>query len=235
MATEKLLVAIPLYQGFDSLDVLGPNQAFYFAGMSVLLCGPDTTPVTSFDGVNIIPSSTFAECPQVDILFVPGGDSPMDVFGQGAPANNAYLQYLGKQAAGAQLVCSVCTGAILLAGAGLLDGHVVTTHWAYKPVLSLFPCQVVDDYRRYVQSGNRVTGAGISSGLDEALYIVSLVYGVKVAREVQLKMQYHPHPTFHCGDPSDSDIKDDPQMVSSIISSWQIQETREQVAAWMRT
>jgi cyclohexyl-isocyanide hydratase len=82
-------------------------------------------------------------------------------------------------------VCSVCTGALLLGGAGLLDGHIATTHWAFKEVLKLFPCQVVDDYRRYVQSGNRITGAGISSGLDPAMYIVSLLYGVGTARQGQ--------------------------------------------------
>jgi cyclohexyl-isocyanide hydratase len=214
---------------------LGPNQAFYFAEMQILLCGPDTTPVTSFEGVSIIPTATFASCPQADILFVPGGDGPMDVFRQGPPGNNAYLQYLQKQASGAKLVCSVCTGSILLAGAGLLNDHVVTTHWAYKPVLSLFPCKVVDDFRRHVQSGNRVTGAGISSGLDEALYIVGLVRGVRVAREVQLKMQYHPQPSFHCGDPADGDIQDDPEMVASVVAQWQIQEAKEQVAAWMKS
>lgn len=235
MPTEKLKVAIPLYHGFDSLDVLGPNQAFFFAGMNILLCGPERTPVTSFEGVSIATNATFANCPQADILFVPGGDSPMEVFGQGPPNKNPYLQFLQKQAEGARLVCSVCTGAILLAGAGLLEGHVATTHWAYKPVLSLFPCQVVDDYRRYVQSGNRVTGAGISSGLDEALYIVGLVCGVRVAREVQLKMQYHPKPAFHCGDPADTDIQDDPQMVSQITADWDVQQAVQQVSAWMKS
>lgn len=235
MATPKLNVAIPLYPGFDSLDVLGPNQAFFFAGMNVVLCGPDESPVTSFEGVTIATTATFTACPQTDILFVPGGDSPMEVFGQGPPDANPYLQFLRKQAGGAQLVCSVCTGAILLAGAGLLNDHLVTTHWAYKPVLRLFPCHVVDDFRRYVQSGNRVTGAGISSGLDEALYIVGLLCGVRTAREVQLKMQYHPQPAFHCGDPADSEIRDDPQMVSQVTTEWDVQQAVQQVTAWMRS
>lgn len=230
-----LTVVIPLYKGFDSLDVLGPNQAFFFAGMTVLLCGPGKNPVTSFENVSIQPEATFSQCPQADILFVPGGDGPMDVFGQGPPGKNPYLQFLQKQAKCAQLVCSVCTGAIALAGAGLLDGHIVTTHWAYKPVLRLFPCTVVDDYRRYVQSGNRITGAGISSGLDEALYIVGMLCGVNVAREVQLKMQYHPQPAFHCGDPADEDIRDNPQMVREITNAWQVEEAKQDVEAWMKT
>lgn len=232
---EPLTVVIPLYEGFDSLDVMGPNQAFFLAGMTVLLCGPDANVVTSFENVSVRPTATFNKCPQADILFVPGGDGAMDVFGQGPPKKNPYLQFLQQQAAAAQLVCSVCTGAIALAGAGLLDTHLVTTHWAYKPVLRLFPCTVVDDYRRYVQSGNRVTGAGISSGLDEALYIVGLLCGVNVAREVQLKMQYHPQPVFHCGDPGDEDIRDNPQMVGEITNDWEVEKEKQYVAAWMKT
>jgi putative intracellular protease/amidase len=132
-----------------------------------------------------------------------------------------------------KLVCSVCTGALLLAGADLLNGHVVTTHWAFKEVLKLFPCEVVDDYRRYVQSGNRITGAGISSGLDEALYIVSLLYGVGIARQGQLAMQYNPQPAFHCGDPGDVDIKDDPAMVTARKQAWHVEDARSAVAKWL--
>lgn len=234
LATKPLTVAIPLYNGFDSLDALGPNQAFHFAGMNIHLCGPDTTPVRSFEGVRITPTVSFADCRQVDILFVPGGSSPMDVFSQNPLDDNLYLKFLTRQAAGARLVCSVCTGAILLAGAGLLEGHMATTHWAYKPVLRLFPCQVVDDFRRYVQSGKHVTGAGISSGLDEALYIIGLVSGVNVAREVQLKMQYHPQPPFHCGDPADIDIQEEPHIVASVMDEWKIEDTRQQVARWIK-
>jgi cyclohexyl-isocyanide hydratase len=131
-------------------------------------------------------------------------------------------------------VCSVCTGALLLGAAGLLDGHVVTTHWAYKDVLRLFPCTVVDDYRRYVQSGNRVTGAGISSGIDEALYIVSLLSGITAARRSQLAMQYHPQPTFQCGDPGEPDIKDNPRLPDDIRSDWGVRETYNDFSEWLR-
>jgi len=121
----------------------------------------------------------------------------------------------------------------LLAAAGLLDGHLVTTHWAYKEVLQLFPCTVVDDYRRYVQSRNRITGAGISSGLDESLYIVSVLVGIGTARSAQLAMQYHPQPPVHCGDPSDLDIKDDPGMVAARKQQWQVSGTEEFFRSWI--
>ena len=103
---------------------------------------------------------------------------------------------MAEQAKGATLVCSVCTGSLLLAAAGQLDGFVATTHWAHKDVLRLFACTVVDDYRRYVHSGNGVTGAGISSGLDEAIYLISVLAGTPAARRAQLSMQYHPQPIF---------------------------------------
>jgi len=230
-----LKVGIPLYPGFDSLDVLGPFQTFTFAEMDRYLAAPDCKVVTSFEGVSIQPRVTFDDCPQLDVLFVPGGQDPVAVLLEGHPRHNAFLDFLIRQAAGATLVCSVCNGALLLAGAGLLDSsHIVTTHWAYKDVLRLFPCHVVDDYRRYVHSGNRITGGGISSGLDEALYIVSLLYGVDVARRGQLAMQYHPQPFLHCGDPADADIQDNPGMVQDVLDDWQVAQAREKVAQWLR-
>ncbi|MGB0063368.1 MAG: DJ-1/PfpI family protein, partial [Terracidiphilus sp.] len=176
---------------------------------------------------------TFENCPQLDVLFVPGGADPVSVLTAGHPGSNLYLDFLIRQAEGTQLVCSVCTGALLLAGAGLLNGHLATTHWAFKDVLRLFPLCVVDDYRRFVQSGQRITGAGISSGLDESLYIVSLLYGLDVARRCQLAMQYNPHPPFHCGDPADSEIQDDPAMVEDRKAQWQVHDAKKAVERWL--
>ena len=227
-----LKVGIPLYAGFDSLDVCGPYQTFCLAGMEEHLVGPTPDAVTSFEGVSITPNSTFANCPQLDVLFVPGGAMPESVLKAGQLGSNPYLDFLVKQAAGATLVCSVCTGALLLGSAGLLDGHLVTTHWAFKDVLKLFKVDIVPDFRRYVQSGNVVTGAGISSGLDVAMYIVSLLYGVGVARQGQLAMQYNPQPAFHCGDPGDTDIKDDPEMVTKRVELFGVDTTRQAIIAW---
>jgi transcriptional regulator GlxA family with amidase domain len=232
-----LKVGLPLYEGFDSLDVTGPFQTFTFAGMECHLIGPGDASgpvvVTSFEGIRVTPDQTFENCPQLDVLFVPGGSNPVAVLNVGHPGSNPYLDFLIRQAEASQLVCSVCTGALLLAGAGLLNGHLVTTHWAFKDVLRLFPVRVVDDYRRYVQSGQRVTGAGIASGLDESLYIVSLLYGVDIARRCQLAMQYNPHPAFHCGDPGDTDIQDDPAMVEDRKAEWHVSDAAKQVQIWL--
>jgi transcriptional regulator GlxA family with amidase domain len=229
----KLTVGFPLYDSFDSLDVIGPFQTFTFADMDLFLLGPTMDTVKSFEGIALTPRATFDDPRQYDLLFVPGGADPVGVLQQGQPGNNPYLDFLAQKAPACTLVCSVCTGALLLAGAGLLDGHIATTHWAFKPILSLFPVKVVDDYRRYVQSGNRITGGGISSGLDEALYIVSLLFGTDKARRGQLAMQYHPQPIFHCGDPADADIKDNPEMVSDRIQDFGVPQALEKVKQWL--
>jgi transcriptional regulator GlxA family with amidase domain len=229
----KLKVGFPLYNSFDSLDVLGPYQTFFYAGFECHLIAASCRPVESLEGVAINPSATFDAAGQMDVLFVPGGSDIPGVLKAGHPGKNAYLDFLGAQAPGATLVCSVCTGALLLAAAGLLDGHLVTTHWALKDVLKMFPCTVVDDYRRYVQSGNRVTGAGISSGLDESLYIVSVLAGVGPARSAQLAMQYRPQPPVNCGDPEDRDIRDDPGMIEARKSEWGIPATANFVRSWI--
>ncbi|HTW81570.1 MAG TPA: DJ-1/PfpI family protein [Terracidiphilus sp.] len=228
-----LKVGFPLYDTFDSLDVAGPFQTFTFAGMDRYLIGPTCESVESFEGFVLKPRATFADCPQLDVLFVPGGADPVSVLQKGRPGDNQFLDFLAAQAPGCALVCSVCTGALLLAGAGLLDGHIVTTHWAFKPVLSLFKCKVVDDFRRYVRSGNRITGAGISSGLDESLYIVSLLYGTDRARQCQLAMQYHPQPIFHCGDPGDTDIRDNPAMVEDRITAFEVPQALNEIRKWL--
>jgi cyclohexyl-isocyanide hydratase len=232
-ATQGLKVGIPLYPTFDSLDVMGPFQTFTFAQMDCYLVAETMDAVKSFEGACIQPRVTFDDCPQLDVLFVPGASDPVSALLKGHPGKNPLLDFLIRQEPLAKYVCSVCTGALLLGGARLLDyRYTATTHWAYKDVLRLFECNVPSDFRRYVQSGNRITGAGISSGLDESLYIVSLLLGVQVARRCQLSMQYHPQPIFHCGDPGDTDIQDDPGMVKEIEQSWDTEEAYKQVIAW---
>ena len=142
---NALKVGIPLYTDFDSLDVVGPFQTFTFAGMDLYLLGPSMDTVKSFEGIEVKPRATFDACIQFDLLFVPGGSNSVAVLQEGHLGSNRYLDFLRNQAPGCKLVCSVCTGALLLAGAGLLNGHLATTHWAFKPVLKLFPCTVVED------------------------------------------------------------------------------------------
>jgi cyclohexyl-isocyanide hydratase len=229
----SIRIGFPLYETFDSLDVLGPYQAFTYSNFTPLLVAQSASAVTSLEGVHILPTTTFTDCGQLDVLFVPGGSDFTKVLNLGPRGSNCYLDFLEEQARSATMVCSVCTGALLLGAAGLLDGCITTTHWAFKDVLRLFPCTVVDDYRRYVQSGNRVTGAGISSGLDEALYLISVLEGTQSARRSQLAMQYRPDPIFHCGDPGQPDIRDQPQLPDEIKSDWRVADTLDQFRKWL--
>lgn len=229
----SLTVAFPLYDSFDTLDVMGPLQAFLYAGLKSTLLADTMDGVTSLEGVTVMPHDTFDCAAQFDLLFVPGGADLTSVLNLGPRGENPYLNFLARQAAGATLVCSVCTGALLLGAAGLLDGHTATTHWAYHEVLRLFPCAVVGDYRRHVQSGNVVTGGGISSGIDEALYIISVVAGIGSARRAQLAMQYHPQPIIDCGDPAAPDIRDQPDLPGQIRHEWDVAGTKTAFAHWL--
>jgi transcriptional regulator GlxA family with amidase domain len=231
----RLKVGVPLYPNFDSLDVCGPCQTFTIADMDCYLIGPSIDGfVTSWEGVCIKPTVTFDACPDLDMLFVPGGSNPVqDVILSGPLGKNPYLDFLTKRAK-TEWICSVCTGALLLGAAGLLHDHTCTTHWAFKDVLRVFPCvNVVDDYRRHVRSGNRITGGGISSGLDESSYITAVILGLDVARMCQLKMQYRPNPIVHCGDPGDMDIRDNPNMVGQVLEQWHVDQAAAAVKDWL--
>jgi len=211
--SEKKIVGIPLYPNFDSLDVLGPFQTFIMTSgrLTPRLLALSKDPVRSYEGVEIKPHDTFDKTESLDVLFVPGGLLLEDLLGTEPPDKNSLLAFLRRIGApgkkdGPMLITSVCTGALFLAAAGLLQGFRATTHWNYKSVLALFPgVTVADGYPRFVIDANRVTGGGISSGLDEAMAIVALLLGDEAARQGQLTMQYAPTPPFNDGDPSVAD------------------------------
>ena len=176
--------------------------------------------VQSFEGVRIKYDYTYggnnrsddSTFPDLDILFVPGGPQPQLPLYMGKRGSNPYLRLLQdfaqkmekeSERSEKMLLSSVCVGSLLLAAAGLLDGYQATTHWAFRSVLESFPhVNVAAGYPRYVIDGNRITGGGISSGIDQALAMVSILMGNDVAKRVQLGMQYSPNPPFNSGDPS---------------------------------
>jgi transcriptional regulator GlxA family with amidase domain len=191
-------LGIPVYQGVNLLDVSGPLEMFYWAGQSneleTVLVSADGRSATCMNGVVFEAQASFAQMPTLEILWVPGG-SPDALTTIMKNPDSPYLQYLRQIAPGAKWVCSVCEGALLLARAGLLDGHAATTHWAFVECLQRFPAIAVDTtHKRFVVSGNRLTGGGISSGLDEALELISLLFGVDSAKAVQVTTQYFPLP-----------------------------------------
>jgi len=198
-------LGIPVYEGVNLLDVSGPLEMFYWTGapeerggqgkdLKTVLVSADGRAVTSINGVRFEAQASFAQTPALDVLWVPGG-APDALAGIMQDPNSPYLQYLRQVAAGATWVCSVCEGALLLARAGLLDNHAATTHWAFVACLERFPAIEVDTtHQRFVVSGNRLTGGGISSGLDEALELILLLFDEDTAKGVQATTQYFPNP-----------------------------------------
>src|SRR3954468_13238799 len=131
---DTITAVFPLYENFDSLDVLGPYQAFFYGGITPCLAAETAGMVTSLEGVSIQAPIGFDDARQFDLLFVPGGAHLEKVLDRGPLGNNPYLDFLVRQSQNAKLICSVCTGALLLGAAGLLDSELATTHWAYKDV-----------------------------------------------------------------------------------------------------
>lgn len=191
-------LGIPVYDGVNLLDVAGPYEMFKWVdvqkGLDTVIVSADGCPVTTMNGVRFDAHASFAAAPALDVLWVPGGD-PNALGCIMSDPDSAYLVYLRQVAAGAKWVCSVCEGALLLARAGLLHGHKATTHWAFVRCLESFDGVDVDrSHARYIVSGNRLTGGGISSGLDEALKLIALLFDEKTAEAVQVTTQYFPRP-----------------------------------------
>jgi cyclohexyl-isocyanide hydratase len=206
-----ITIAIPVYEGVNLLDVSGPYEMFSWVNGEGSPAAVTVNPcVVSLEGaavpaglrtrpsrVGIVPQGAFSDLPEPEILWVPGGD-PNALEEIMARQDHPYLRYVRQAAETATWVCSVCEGALLIAKAGLLVGHEATTHWAFLDCLSRFPgVTVAPGHPRSVQSGNRLTGGGVSSGLDEALTLIALVAGTDAATYVQVQTQYFPEPPVH--------------------------------------
>jgi transcriptional regulator GlxA family with amidase domain len=198
--TADYVIAIPIYQGVDLMDVAAPYEIFnwmanYWTGknVQVYLVAESQSLVKTRDGLLLTPHMTFDMVKQVDLLWIPGGDPEALVAQMG---NFNYARFIQLRSQTAQYVATVCEGALIAANAGLLNGYEVTTHWAFIECLRKFypSVKLSEGYPRYVQDRNHVTGGGISSGLDEALYLVKLIAGEAVAEKVQVTMQYFPQP-----------------------------------------
>lgn len=159
---------------------------------TVYLVAATPAPVRSERGLTMTPDIAFDRAPPLDIVCVPGGvgvNSMME--------NAALLEFLQGQARRARYVTSVCTGALLLGAAGLLRGYRATTHWLSMDLLPLFGAYAVDE--RVVIDRNRITGAGVTAGIDFGLVVASEVFGPAVAQEIQLTIEYDPAPPFRSG------------------------------------
>lgn len=188
-------VVFLLFPGITQLDFTAPAQALCRMPGAVLVgAAASLDPIATDSGFSILPTHDFASAPQADILCVPGGHGVTDALG-----DTATIDFIARQAAGAGWVTSVCTGAFLLGGAGLLDGKRATTHWGYTHLLPLVGA--THEAARIVEDGPVVTSGGVTSGLDFALTLIARIKGDAVAQAIQLAIEYDPAPPFAGGHP----------------------------------
>jgi cyclohexyl-isocyanide hydratase len=194
-------MAAPLQIGFiifprvTQLDFTGPLQVFSgLPGARVHLVWKRIEPVPTDSVMTLTPTMAFADCPQLDVICVPGGAGTDDMVN-----DEEMLAFLNKQAEGAKYVTSVCTGSLVLGAAGLLKGYRAATHWAamdYLPAYGATPTKT-----RVCTDRNRITGGGVTAGIDFALTLVSMLVDRKMAETLQLGIEYNPAPPFNSGSP----------------------------------
>ncbi|MFE3254286.1 DJ-1/PfpI family protein [Nocardia sp. NPDC059091] len=190
-------IAMVLYPQCTALDFIGPQYAFAcLSGATVHQVAITMDPVTTDTGVTLMPTATFDQCPRdVDVLFVPGGTNGT----LAAMRDDSVVRFVAERGGRARWVTSVCTGSLLLGAAGLLRGYRATSHWVARDLLAEAGAIPTDS--RVVVDRNRVTGAGVSAGLDLGYVILSLLRDQRYAETVQLMAEYAPRPPFDAGSP----------------------------------
>ena len=197
-AGSRLQIGMLLYPGLSALDIVGPHP--FFAELSnsdVHLVWKDKDPVASSLGYSIVPTTSIKDCPRdLDVVFVPGGT-------KGTWAlldDDEILSFLADRGSRARYVTSVCTGSLVLGAAGLLKGYDATCHWKFRDLLPQYGAKPVEE--RVVTDRNRVTGGGVTAGIDFGLVIASRLRGRQAAEILQLYNEYDPHPPFTAGTPT---------------------------------
>ena len=192
---NPISVAFLLFPNVTQLDLTGPAQVLSRLGQARLdLVWKSREPVPTDTGFSIVPTATFDEIGQAGIICIPGGVGVADVM-----EDEEALAWVRRVGGSAQWVTSVCTGSLILGAAGLLDGYRAACHWAWRHHLPLFGAEPVTE--RVVFDRNRVTGGGVTAGIDFAFALMAAIRGEKHARIVQLGLEYDPAPPFDSGSP----------------------------------
>lgn len=192
----SITTGIFIFDDAEELDFVGPWEVFTSAaalneGNRVVTIAESQRAVRCAKGLRVLPDHTFADAPRLDVVLVPGG------MGTRREADNpAVIEWLRTVSQQCTWITSVCTGALLLCEAGLAKGKRVTTHWRFVETLRSRPDITVLDDTRYVRDGNVITAAGVSAGIDMALWLVGQLHGVQCARTVQRWIEYDPAPPY---------------------------------------
>jgi cyclohexyl-isocyanide hydratase len=198
---KPLVMAAPIQIGLlvfpkvTQLDLTGPLQVFSSVpGAQVHLIWKRIEPVASDSVLTLTPTTSFADCPQLDVICVPGGAGTDDMVN-----DEEMLGFLRDQAVGAKYITSVCTGSLVLGAAGLLRGYRAATHWTATEFLGLYGATPAKT--RVCIDRNRITGGGVTAGIDFALTLVSILIDRPTAQAIQLRLEYNPAPPFDSGSP----------------------------------
>jgi transcriptional regulator GlxA family with amidase domain len=186
-------IAIPLYDRFTALDAVGPYEVLWrLPGATVRWVGAEARPYATDRGLQLVAEATLDDVPAPDVLVVPGGTGTRDALG-----DERLVEWIRAAHATSTWTTSVCTGALLLGAAGVLDGLRATTHWAYADALADYGAEATSE--RVVRQGKVITSAGVSSGIDMALTLAAAIAGDDVAQAIQLRIEYDPEPPFDTG------------------------------------
>jgi len=209
---KPLRIGIPIYKFVDLIDVAAtfdvlsriPNY-WTVRPLELDIVGPTCDPIATDQGVVLTPTKTFAQfdAAPLSVIIVPGSQHT-----DSATGDPQYMDFVTRQSINPdiEIVMSVCTGALILSAAGLLDGYMATTHWIGLDSLKKNAnVRVVNGYPRWVRDRNRITTAGVSSSIDGAFYLISQLCDDQTAKCAQLITQYHPQPPFDTGDPAVAD------------------------------
>ena len=189
-------IGFVIFPDLTQLDFTGPLQVLSRLPQSAThIVAKSAAPVPSDCGLGLVPTHTFANCPPLDLICIPGGSEGV----AGIINDRETIEFVREQAGAAKYVTSVCTGAFVLGVAGLLKGRRATTHWAYTGLLPLVGA--THEKARVVKDGNVITGGGVTAGIDFGLSVVAEIAGETVARKIQLGIEYDPAPPFDSGHP----------------------------------
>ena len=192
---NTIAIGILIYPNVTQLDATGPAQVLArVPGASLHMIWKTREPIPTDAGFSIVPNTTFADCPKLDVICVPGGGGQVALM-----TDPETLDFLRKQAETARYVTSVCTGSLVLGAAGLLKGYRSACHWAWREMLSDFVAVPVAE--RVVRDRNRISGGGVTAGIDFGLTVAAELAGEEVAKSIQLVLEYDPHPPFDSGSP----------------------------------